>query len=88
MKCYFIYKKSYFKNGGGIKTILIGASHGGYLANLCAKIAPWNVDNIVDNSSLVNLKKLWKAIGYGKEVDYTKYESCATFEFFHNIRLC
>ncbi|MCV3545467.1 DUF2920 family protein [Campylobacter lari] len=84
-----LYTKNHIlKMGGGIKTILIGASHGGYLANLCAKIAPWNVDNIVDNSSLVNLKKLWKAIGYGKEVDYTKYESCATFEFFHNIRLC
>ncbi|EAI3905178.1 DUF2920 family protein [Campylobacter lari] len=74
--------------GGGIKHILIGSSHGGYLANLCAKIAPWLVDVVIDNSSHVSLTNLWRVIGFGKEVDYTEYYSVATFNFFQNIRLC
>ncbi|EAL8740710.1 DUF2920 family protein, partial [Campylobacter jejuni] len=27
-----------------MRTILFGNSYGGYLANLCAKIAPWSID--------------------------------------------
>lgn len=71
-----------------IKHILVGASHGGYLANLCAKLAPWLVDVVVDNSSHVSLTDLWRVIGFGKEVDFTEYYSVATFNFFQNIRLC
>ncbi|ECK2704257.1 DUF2920 family protein, partial [Campylobacter coli] len=26
-----------------MRTILFGNSYGGYLANLCAKIAPWSI---------------------------------------------
>ncbi|MBF7048675.1 DUF2920 family protein [Campylobacter volucris] len=74
--------------GGGIKTILVGSSHGGYLSNLCAKISPWNIDYIVDNSSQMTLEILWRVIGFGKEIDYTEYYSVASFNFFQNIRMC
>lgn len=85
----YIRKNFAFKAmGGGIKHILVGASHGGYLANLCAKLAPWLVDVVVDNSSHVSLTDLWRVIGFGKEVDFTEYYSVATFNFFQNIRLC
>ncbi|HEG2581059.1 TPA: DUF2920 family protein [Campylobacter lari] len=85
----YIRKNFAFKvMGGGIKHILVGASHGGYLANLCAKLAPWLVDVVVDNSSHVSLTDLWRVIGFGKEVDFTEYYSVATFNFFQNIRLC
>lgn len=32
---------------------LIGSSHGGYIANLCAKIAPSSIDLVIDNSSYI-----------------------------------
>ncbi|HEC1770610.1 TPA: DUF2920 family protein [Campylobacter lari] len=85
----YIRKNSPFKAmGGGIKHILVGASHGGYLANLCAKLAPWLVDVVIDNSSNALLGNLWRIIGFGKEIDYTKYPSFDTFYFFENIKLC
>ncbi|EMY6260657.1 DUF2920 family protein, partial [Campylobacter lari] len=69
-----------------MKTILIGSSHGGYLANLCAKIAPWSVDNIVDNSSHVTLENnLWRFIGFGREIDYLKYHNAGITHLFKNI---
>ncbi len=34
-------------------TVLIGSSHGGYIAHLCAKIAPQLIDAVIDNSSYV-----------------------------------
>ena len=34
-------------------TILIGSSHGGYIANLIAKIVPNSIDCVIDNSSYV-----------------------------------
>ncbi|WP_157141670.1 DUF2920 family protein, partial [Campylobacter coli] len=43
--------------GGGIPIIMIGGSHGGYLAHLAAKIAPWLVDGVLDNSAYA--KFLW-----------------------------
>ncbi|WP_354007168.1 DUF2920 family protein, partial [Campylobacter jejuni] len=52
----------------------MGVSHGGYLANLCAKISPWNIDVVLDNSSNVTLDNdLWRFIGFGREIDYVKY---------------
>ncbi|AJC91319.1 DUF2920 family protein [Campylobacter subantarcticus] len=85
----YIKKNSPFKiTGGGIKTILVGGSRGGYLANLCAKITPWNVDVVIDNSSNALLGDLWRIIGFGKEIDYTKYPCFDTFHFFNNIKLC
>ncbi|EID3794391.1 DUF2920 family protein, partial [Campylobacter jejuni] len=74
--------------GGGIKTILIGVSHGGYLANLCAKISPWNIDVVLDNSSNVTLDNdLWRLIGFGREIDYIKYCSVGITDIFKNIKL-
>ncbi|EAL5903565.1 hypothetical protein DSE64_08665, partial [Campylobacter lari] len=84
----YIRKSSPFKAmGGGIKYILIGSSHGGYLANLCAKLAPWLVDVVIDNSSHVSLTNLWRVIGFGKEVDYTKYYNFLTPNTFNHIKL-
>ncbi len=36
-----------------IPSVFIGSSHGGYIAHLCAKIAPQLVDAVIDNSSYV-----------------------------------
>ncbi|MCW1585564.1 DUF2920 family protein, partial [Campylobacter jejuni] len=52
---------------GGIPVIMIGSSHGGYLAHLAAKIAPWLIDGVIDNSSYA--KFLWRLVGFGKEID-------------------
>lgn len=65
---------------GGVPCILVGSSHGGYIANLCAKISPWIIDGVVDNSSWNVTSKttsdpldvVWE-IGYGREIDYTKF---------------
>ncbi|EAI4440459.1 TPA: DUF2920 family protein [Campylobacter lari] len=83
----YIRKNPPFKvMGGGIKHILIGSSHGGYLANLCAKISPWIIDAVIDNSSYA--KTCWRLIGFGKEIDYSEHMCFGTFHFFNNIRLC
>lgn len=74
----FIRKNSPFDTytGGGIKSIMLGNSYGGYLANLVAKISPWNVNAIIDNSSFVNFSNyIWRLIGFGKELDFTKFHS-------------
>lgn len=82
-----LYVKNHIFKNAHLKTILVGASHGGYLAHLCAKIAPWNVDFIVDNSSAVSLNNdLWRFIGFGKELDYIKYCSVAINYIFKNIK--
>ncbi|EIZ1686349.1 DUF2920 family protein [Campylobacter lari] len=78
-----LYTKNYLLQNKNLKTILIGSSHGGYLANLCAKIAPWNIDNIVDNSSYA--KTCLRLIGFEKEVDYTKYYGFLTPNVSNNI---
>lgn len=57
--------------GGGIPVIMIGGSHGGYLAHLAAKIAPWLIDGVIDNSG--SAKFFWHGIGFGKEIDYTQH---------------
>ncbi|AJC94585.1 DUF2920 family protein [Campylobacter volucris] len=74
--------------GWGIKTILVGSSHGGYLANLCVKIAPWSIDTVVDNSSHITLDNdLWRFVGFGREIDYIKYCSAGLTHIFKNIKL-
>ncbi len=72
--------------GGGIPVIMIGSSHGGYLAHLAAKIAPWLIDGVIDNSSYA--KFLWRLVGFGKEVDFVEYSEFDTFDFYQNIRVC
>ncbi|HDZ4937690.1 TPA: DUF2920 family protein, partial [Campylobacter jejuni] len=69
--------------GGGIPVIMMGSSHGGYLAHLSAKLAPWLVDAVIDNSSYA--KFLWRLVGFGKEIDFMQYSEFATFDFFHHI---
>ncbi|MBZ7961921.1 DUF2920 family protein [Campylobacter molothri] len=69
--------------GGSIPVIMIGSSHGGYLSHLAAKIAPWLIDGVIDNSSCA--KFLWKLVGFGKEIDFIKYSEFDTFKFFEHI---
>lgn len=63
---------------------MIGSSHGGYLAHLAAKIAPWLIDGVLDNSAYA--KFLWRVVGFGKEIDFMQYSEFATFDFFHHIK--
>lgn len=69
-----------------IPVILIGSSHGGYLAHLAAKFAPWFIDGVIDNSSYA--KFLWRLVGFGKEIDFMEYSEFGTFSFYQNIRVC
>ncbi|HBK1683854.1 TPA: DUF2920 family protein [Campylobacter coli] len=69
--------------GGGIPVIMIGSSHGGYLAHLAAKIAPWLIDGVIDNSSYA--KFLWRLVGFGKEIDFMRYYCFGTANFFKHI---
>lgn len=67
---------------------MFGKSYGGYLANLCAKIAPWSIDFILDNSSFVNLfGNIFRLIGFGKEIDFTRYHGTYDDTLFKNIFL-
>lgn len=69
-----------------MKTILFGNSYGGYLANLCAKIAPWSIDFILDNSSFVDFfGNIFRLIGFGKEIDFTRYHGTYNDRLFKNI---
>ncbi|EMV9620600.1 DUF2920 family protein, partial [Campylobacter coli] len=81
-----LYLKKYapFDTMGGIPVIMIGSSHGGYLAHLAAKIAPWLIDGVLDNSAYA--KFLWRVVGFGKEIDFMQYSEFATFDFFHHIK--
>ncbi|HEB9310438.1 TPA: DUF2920 family protein, partial [Campylobacter coli] len=67
-----------------IPVIMIGSSHGGYLAHLAAKFAPWLIDGVIDNSAYA--KFLWRFVGFGKEIDFMQYAEFATFDFFHHIK--
>lgn len=51
------------------KTLLFGTSHGGYIAFLAAKFAPWLIDAVVENSAYVNAPL--RLLGLGREIDYT-----------------
>lgn len=68
-----------------IPVIMIGESHGGYLAYLAAKFAPWFIDGVIDNSAYA--KFLWRLVGFGKEIDFMQYAEFATFDFFHHIKI-
>ncbi|CDG57019.1 TPA: DUF2920 family protein [Campylobacter coli] len=70
---------------GNIPVILIGSSHGGYLAHLAAKFAPWLVDGVIDNSSYA--KFLWRLVGFGREIDFAKYYCFGTANCFENIHI-
>lgn len=74
--------------GGGVPIIMIGGSHGGYLAHLAAKFAPWLVDGVIDNSSSAKFLFLWRFVGFGKEIDFMQYSEFATYNFYNHIRTC
>ena len=67
----FVKNQAEFKLEKDYKTIFLGSSHGGYLALLCAKFAPWLVDAVVENSAYVSVSPFYA--GFGKELDYAKY---------------
>lgn len=58
-----------------LPVILEGSSHGGYIANICAKIAPLLVDAVIDNSSwnlADNVKfsdNVFRFMSFAKELD-------------------
>ncbi|MCD8213602.1 MAG: DUF2920 family protein [Campylobacter sp.] len=87
----FIKKSAPFKMGGGsheidkLPVIVVGSSHGGYLAHMAAKIAPWLIDGVIDNSSYA--KYPFRFVGFGKEIDYTKYCGYQTTKVLDNASI-
>lgn len=83
----FIRKNVNFsQNGGGcgeIPAVLLGSSHGAYVSYMAAKMAPWLVSGVIDNSAYVVLP--WQSIGFGKEIDYIKYPCAALKGNFNHI---
>ena len=71
----FVKKNTPFKLAKDYKTLLFGTSHGGYLALLCAKFAPWLIDAVVENSGYVATCYHYLC---GKEIDYEKYADTLT----------
>ncbi|EIR8929991.1 DUF2920 family protein [Campylobacter upsaliensis] len=59
--------------GGGLRVVVSGGSYGGYLALMCAKIAPWLIDGVIDNSGSGLFT--WSMLGFGKEIDFRIYSS-------------
>jgi len=53
-------------------TIFLGSSHGGYIASLCAKIAPQLVDVVIDNSSYVT-PNLQYIVGKERNINAPEY---------------
>ncbi len=82
-----LYTKKYINNAKfeHLPVIMVGSSHGGYLAHMCAKIAPWLVDGVIDNSSYAIF--LWRLIGFGKEIDFTNYFCFGTGNLYQNLYL-
>ena len=82
-----LYTKKYINSAKfeHLPVIMVGSSHGGYLAHMCAKIAPWLVDAVIDNSSYAIF--LWRLIGFGKEIDFTNYFCFGTGALYQNLYL-
>ncbi|WP_148800476.1 DUF2920 family protein [Campylobacter concisus] len=80
-----LYTKKYINNAKfeHLPVIMVGSSHGGYLAHMCAKIAPWLVDGVIDNSSYAIF--LWRLIGFGKEINFTNYFCFGTDTLYQNL---
>ena len=85
----FIRKNAPFKAAGGnvdeLSVIMLGSSHGGYLAHMAAKIAPWLIDGVIDNSCYA--KYPFRFIGFGKEIDYTKHAGFSTKMIYDHIKI-
>ena len=67
------------------KTLLFGTSHGGYLAFLCAKFAPWLIDAVVENSGYANAPL--RLLGFGKEIDYKNCFEAIDYNMFKNLAI-
>lgn len=82
-----LYTKKYINNAifEHLPVIMVGSSHGGYLAHMCAKIAPWLVDAVIDNNSYAIF--LWRLIGFGKEINFTNYFCFGTDTLYQNLYL-
>ena len=82
-----LYTKKYINSAKfeHLPVIMVGSSHSGYLAHMCAKIAPWLVDAVIDNSSYAIF--LWRLIGFGKEIDFTNYFCFGTDTLYQNLYL-
>ena len=65
------------------KTLLFGTSHGGYLAFLCAKFAPWLIDAVVENSGYTIVPFGFYSLG--KDFDFTKFFEVVDIKLFNNI---
>ena len=83
---YFVRKNSAkFKLSKTPKTLLFGTSHGGYLALLCAKFAPWLIDAVVENSGYANAPL--RFLGFGKEFDYKACFESNTASMFDHLAI-
>ncbi len=83
---YFVRKNhAKFKLAKTPKTLLFGTSHGGYLALLCAKFAPWLIDAVVENSGYANAPL--RFLGFGKEFDYKACFESNTASMFDHLAI-
>ncbi|TQR33829.1 hypothetical protein DMB92_02810 [Campylobacter sp. MIT 99-7217] len=81
----YLQKNAPFSVGGGaLPVIMTGGSYGAYLALLSAKLAPWLIDGVIENSG--GAKILQRLVGFGKELDFMKEAEFASFDFFHHIK--
>lgn len=71
----FVKNNPPFKLAKDYKSLLFGTSHGGYIAFLAAKFAPWLIDAVVENSGYVSA--IFRLLGFGKELDYEKITESA-----------
>lgn len=83
---YHIKNDPPFKLGKGYKTILSGSSHGAYLALLVAKIMPWLVDAVLENSAYV--KPALRYMGFGKEINYQELAEVYDERIEHLVIAC
>ena len=81
--CFVRKNYAEFKLEKTPKTLLFGTSHGGYLAFLCAKFAPWLIDAVVENSGYVVAP--FHMYSVGKDLDFVKYREVAESSSFNNI---
>ena len=83
--CFVRKNYAEFKLDKTPKTLLFGTSHGGYLAFLCAKFAPWLIDAVVENSAYANAP--FRFLGFGKEIDYQNCFEASTAQMFENLAM-
>lgn len=80
---FYIKQNPPFKLAKNYRTIMMGSSHGGYIAHLAAKYAPWAIDGVLDNSSYAQVVP--RLVGFGKEIDYTTQAEFAAFNLFPQL---